>query len=144
MSRRRSHCPKRGRGRGGGPWPAGEGLGLRGPGAGAREEHVGSCPPFSPLPGQERGPGTNWSRQPGEGAGPQAGEGARALLRLRLLFRLRVLQRSGLGSFLRVQSSENFAPPPRLPPRQTSPGWVGGGGAFVRRVTALGVFGLQS
>lgn len=79
MSRRRSHCPKRGRGRGGGPWPAGEGLGLRGPGAGAREEHVGSCPPFSPLPGQERGPGTNWSRQPGEGAGPQGwGRGAGA------------------------------------------------------------------
>lgn len=135
MSRRRGHCPKRRRGEPGGGGAGGPGRLGRGSGCGAQalepeRSTWARCPPSLPSQGKNGVPGPIGPGGQGRERGPQAGEGARAPLRLRLLFRLQVLQRSGLGSFLRVQSSENFAPPPRLPPRQASPGWVGGGWGF--------------
>ena len=141
VSRRRGHCPRRGRGRvgrgrgGGLPGPAGEGVGLLGGGAGAGEEHVGSRPkPSPPFPRRGEGPGTpSGPSSRGEGAGPRAGEGALAPLWLQLWLRFRVLPRSGLGSFLRVQSSQNFAPPPAPSPARPAPGVCMGRGSFYAR-----------
>lgn len=93
VSRRRGHCPERGRGgrRGGGaggPWPAGEGLWPRGGGAGAEGEHVGPRPFPSPrrggVPGppgprgqrRERGCGRGRGRARRRGSGSESGSGS--------------------------------------------------------------------
>lgn len=131
VSRRRSHCPERGRGaqRGGGgaggPRLVGEGVRPQGGDPEAGDEHVDLAP--SP-PGTEAGSRDCGIPAARRGVGRHAGEGARAPQGLQLLLltlQRRVLQLSSLRSFLGVQSSENFAPPPRTPPPLHGPPGIG-------------------
>lgn len=152
VSRRRGHCPRRGRGRvgrgrgGGLPGPAGEGVGLLGGGAGAGEEHVGSRPkPSPPFPRRGEGPGTP--------SGPSSRGRERGRGRGKGRWRL-YGSSSGSGSgscrapawevFSEFRAPRTSRPlrPPALPDLPRVCAW--GGGAFMRGVPDLGILGFQS
>lgn len=152
VSRRRGHCPRRGRGRlgrgrgGGLPGAAGEGAGLLGGGAGAGEEHVGSRPlPSPPFPRRGLGPGTP--------SGPSSRGRERGRGRGKGRWRL-YGSSSGSGSgscrapawevFSKFRAPRTSRPlrPPALPDLPRVCAW--GGGAFMRGVPDLEILGFQS
>lgn len=150
VSRRRGHCPRRGgesrEGEGrGAAGPLGR-VGLLGEGAGAGEEHVGLAPPALPSPSPGRGLGPRTPSGPSSRGGSRAagGGGALAPPMAPALAPVPGLAALRPGEVSRVESSENFAPPPApRKPCQTLP-QVCMGREHMPRVPDLGILGFQS